>query len=185
MSFSDALGVNVYDTGTVNAFCNACAILALNGTANSGGSTTATDVAGKNIVALNTPLTTTNGLDVWNPAGSNLTNTLVRQSLYKGTTNGRTLNTFNQARIETDGSLFDLPAGPLKVAFGGEYVIYHLITDSSGSNGTAICERHPGADLPFPAQCVLRLCRSAYSGDLARHGHRPDPEGRYLDFRAL
>ena len=136
-SFSDALGQNEYDTGTLNCFYTSCAILALNGTASNGGSTTATDVPGQNIVALNTPLTTANALDVWNPAGSNnQTSPLVAQGIYRGTTTSRADNTMNQARIEADGPLFDLPAGQMKAAVGGEYQNYHLITDSSGYTGT-------------------------------------------------
>lgn len=136
-SLSDAVGQNEYDTGSLNTFCTSCAILALNGTASSSGSTTATDIPGQNVVALNTPLTTANALDIWNPAGSgNLTQPLVAQSLYKGTTTGRSDNTMNQARLEADGPLFELPAGAVKMAIGGEYQLYHLITDSSGYNGT-------------------------------------------------
>jgi iron complex outermembrane recepter protein len=135
-TFSDALGVDHYDGSTLNAFCGSCATLALNGTAQSGGSTTTTDVAGQNVIALNLPLTTANALDVWNPAATNQTNALVRQQLYSNKSYSTAQNTFNQARLEVDGPLFSLPAGDVKVAFGGEYANYHLYTFGSGSNGT-------------------------------------------------
>jgi len=99
---------------------------------------------------------------VWNPVGSNQTNTLVAQSLYKGTTNSRSLNTFNQARIQADGSLLALPAGPLKVAFGGEYVNYHLITDSSGTNGT-------GALVNGTQEQIFRSRRDVFSAFVEAH----------------
>src|SRR6185503_5252344 len=51
------LGQNNYVSGTYDAFCSSCAYLALNGTALSGGSTTGTDISGRNVIALNTPLT--------------------------------------------------------------------------------------------------------------------------------
>jgi iron complex outermembrane receptor protein len=162
VSFSDALGNNEYDTGSFNAFCSSCALLALNGTAQSSGSLTTSDVAGRSIVSLNLPLTTANALDVWDPVGSNKTNSLVAQSLYKGTTNGRTLNTFNQARLEADGSLFDLPAGPLKMAFGGEYVLYHLLTDSTNANGT-------GALTNGTQEMIFRSRRNVFSAFAEAH----------------
>jgi iron complex outermembrane recepter protein len=155
--FTDALGVDHYDGSTINTFCGSCATLALNGTAQSNGSTTTTDVAGQNVIALNTPLTTANALDVWNPAASNHTNTLVRQQLYSNKSGGDTQNTFNQARLEVDGPLFSLPAGDVKVAFGGEYANYHLYNLSTGSNGTGFINN--GATVS-----VFRSRRNVMSG---------------------
>jgi iron complex outermembrane receptor protein len=134
---TDATGVNHYDGSTLNGFCGSCANLALNGTAQANGSTTTTNVAGQNIIALNIPLTTTNALDVWTPSGAaNKTSSLIRNQLYSNNSGGDTQNTFNQARLEINGPLFDLPAGEVKVAFGGEYANYHLYNFGTGSNGT-------------------------------------------------
>ena len=133
---TDAVGVNHYDNQNINTFCGSCATLALNGTAQTGGSTTTTDVAGANVIALNIPLTAANALDVWNPAASNQTSTLVRQQLYSNRTGGDTQNTFNQLRLQVDGPAFSLPAGDVRVAFGGEYANYHLYNFGTGSNGT-------------------------------------------------
>jgi len=157
--FTDALGVDHYDGSTINTFCGSCATLALNGTAQSSGSTTTTDVAGQNVIALNVPLTTANALDVWNPAASNQTNTLVRQQLYSNKSGGDTQNTFNQARLEVDGPLFSLPAGDVKVAFGGEYANYHLYNFSTGTNGNGTGFINNGTTIS-----VFRSRRNVMSG---------------------
>ena len=133
---TDALGVDHYDNQSINTFCGSCATLGLNGTAQTSGSTTTTDVAGANVIALNTPLTATNALDVWNPIATNQTNALVRQQLYSNRTGGDTQNTFNQLRLQVDGPVFALPGGDVRVAFGGEYANYHLYNFGTGSNGT-------------------------------------------------
>jgi iron complex outermembrane receptor protein len=136
---NDAFGVNRDDTASLNSFCNSCAILALNGTAQASGSTTASDVAGANIIALNSALTTSNALDVWNPAGaSNRTSALIQQQLYSNNSRNDTQNTFNQLRIETSGPLFELPAGVVKVAGGGEWVNYHQLAYSNGTLGIGV-----------------------------------------------
>lgn len=135
-TFSDSTGQGTFDTSVIGGFNQSLAILALNGTGQRNGSTTTTDIAGQNVIALQT-LNASNALDVWTPAGSgNRTNPLVAQNIYKGTTWGRSNNTFNQARLQADGPLFDLPAGTVNLALGGEYQIYHLITDATTSNGT-------------------------------------------------
>jgi iron complex outermembrane receptor protein len=157
ISFTDALGRNNYDTGTRNAFCLSCANLALNGTGQTNGSTTATDVAGQNTVTLNLPLTTSNALDIWHPAGDgNQTAALVSQSLYKGTTYDNVVNTFDQARLEIDGPLVDLPAGQVKGAFGAEEVNYHFFSEHVGFNGN-------GALLNNAQALTFRTPRTVYS----------------------
>lgn len=158
-TFSDSTGQGTFDTSTIGAFNQSLAILALNGTGQRNGSTTATDIAGQNVIALQT-LTTSNALDVWNPPGpGNRTNPLVAQNIYKGTTWNRSNNTFNQARLQADGPLFDLPAGTVNMAMGGEYQIYHLITDATTSNGTG--------DLTNGVQeRLFRSSRNVFSGFL-------------------
>ncbi|WP_218640058.1 hypothetical protein, partial [Xanthomonas oryzae] len=65
VKFSEAFGRNRSALNPIDGFCSSCALLALNGTAQLSGSTTTTDVAGQNVIALNLPLTTANALDVW------------------------------------------------------------------------------------------------------------------------
>jgi iron complex outermembrane receptor protein len=136
-TLSDAFGWNRSALNTVNGFCSACALLALNGTGQLSGSTTATNVAGQNVVALNLPLTTANALDVWRPFGSgNLTSDTVVRSLYRNNSENTNYNTFNQIKLDFQGSLFSLPAGPVKLAFGGEYYWQEQTQKITGSNGT-------------------------------------------------
>jgi len=139
IKINDAFGVNRDDTASLDSFCNSCAILALNGTAQAGGSTTTSDVAGANVIALNSALTPANALDVWNPAGaSNRTSALIQKQLYSNNSRNDTQNTFNQLRIETSGPLFELPAGAVKVAVGGEWVNYHQLAYSNGTLGIGV-----------------------------------------------
>ena len=137
VKFGDSLGYNVSNQVTINTFCSSCAELALNGTAQASASTTATDVSGQTTITLNSPLTTSNALDVWHPAGgTNLTTASALQSLYRGQYANTDTNTHNQMRLEASGSLFDLPAGTVKGAVGGEVVNYHLIHDLVTPDGT-------------------------------------------------
>jgi iron complex outermembrane receptor protein len=130
------LGQNNYVSGSVNAFCSSCAYLALNGTALSGGSATTTDISGRNVIALNTPLTTANALDVWNPVGSNKTSSSVIRSLSAANTTTPIYNSTNQVRGSISGSLFALPAGDVKVAVGGEVYTQHIVKDQINANNT-------------------------------------------------
>jgi iron complex outermembrane receptor protein len=130
------LAQNNYASGTVNGFCASCAYLALNGTGLSNGSTTATDVAGSNIIALNTPLTAANALDVWNPVGSNQTSASVIRSLSSYNAITPINNSTNQVRGTVSGSLFALPAGDVKVALGGEVYVQHITKDQVGTDNT-------------------------------------------------
>jgi iron complex outermembrane receptor protein len=157
---SDAVGWDQSTLATVNAFCASCAYLGLNGTAQTSASTTTTDVSGQNTITLNTPLTTANSIDVWNPAGaSNLTSAAALQNLYRGRTANTDTNTHNQTKLDVDGSLFDLPAGPLKIAVGGELVNYHLVHDLLTQQGTGATFRGL-SDLTFRYD---RVVYSAYS----------------------
>jgi iron complex outermembrane receptor protein len=136
-NFDQVLGVDRYDGISTNTFCSSCAGLALNGTAQTNGSTTTSDVAGQNIVSLNLPLTATNALDVWDPAGpTNKTAALVAQSLYSNKQFSDVTNTLGQSHIAVSGSAFDLPAGPVKIALGGEYLNYHFNNSSTAAQGT-------------------------------------------------
>jgi iron complex outermembrane recepter protein len=131
------LAQNNYVSGTYDGFCSSCAYLALNGTALSGGSTTTTDISGRNVIALNTPLTTANALDVWNPAGSaNRTSASTIRSLNSAQTVTPIYNSTNQVRGSINGTLFSLPAGDVKTALGGEVYDQHIIKDQIGANNT-------------------------------------------------
>ena len=114
LTLADSIGWNRSSLDGFKQFCAACATLALNGTTQSSGSTTASSVPGQNVVVLQLPLTTSNALDVWNTGAANRTNPLVMDSLYTANTQNNNYNTFNQFRAVVQGDLFDLPAGPVK-----------------------------------------------------------------------
>ena len=135
-TLSDAFGWNRSALNTINGFCGACANLAINGTAQSSANTSTSDISGQNVVALNLPLTTANALDVWNPVGSNRTSAAVLRSLYRANSENTNYNTFNQVKLDFQGSLFNLPAGAVKLAVGGEYFWATETQKISGSNGT-------------------------------------------------
>jgi len=136
VTLSDAFGWNRSALNTINGFCGACALLALNGTGQSSGSTTATNIAGQNVIALNLPLTTANALDVWNPVGTNRTSASVLRNLYRANSENTNYNTFNQVRLGIQGGVFDLPGGQVKIAAGGEYLWQEQTQKISGSNNT-------------------------------------------------
>ncbi len=136
LTVADSIGWNRSSLDGFKQFCTPCAMLALNGTTQSGGSTTASSIPGQNVVVLQLPLNTNNALDVWNPLGSNRTNPLVLDSLYTNNTQNNNYNTMNQLRVVVQGDLFNLPAGPVKLAVGGEHMWQEQQFKLSGGNNT-------------------------------------------------
>jgi iron complex outermembrane receptor protein len=121
---------------TYNGFCNSCALLALNGTTNTGGSLTTPSIVGTTITATQLPLTAANALDVWNPVGSNRTSASTIKSLtsFNATTNQ--IDSFTQFKLAFNGPLFELPGGPVKAAIGAETVNYGLVQKVTKTNAT-------------------------------------------------
>ncbi len=136
LTLADSIGWNRSSLDGFKQFCVPCAMLALNGTTQSGGSTTASSVPGQNVVVLQLPLTTSNALDVWNSGSANRTNPLVMNSLYSNNTQNNNYNTMNQLRLVLQGDLFNLPAGPVKLAVGGEHMWQDQQFKLSGGNNT-------------------------------------------------
>jgi iron complex outermembrane receptor protein len=123
-------------SGVING---SVANLALNGTTNSAGSTTQVSIPGTNVVVLGLPLTAANALDVWNPAATNKTSAAVRAALLDNGNLLRLVSRFQQYRVSIDGTLFDLPAGPVRVAVGGEIFRTQLTeyVDRANNSGPA------------------------------------------------
>jgi iron complex outermembrane receptor protein len=136
LTVADSIGWNRSSLDGFKQFCAPCATLALNGTTQSNGSTTASSVPGQNVVVLQLPLTTSNALDVWDSGAANRTNELVMNSLYSSNTQNNNYNTFNQLRAVVQGDLFNLPAGPVKLAVGGEHMWQEQQFKLSGGNNT-------------------------------------------------
>jgi len=120
--------------GNTGLLCGSCANLALNGTTNGGGSLTLPSIPGTGTFTTQLPLTAANALDVWNPGAANRTSAAVLAQLTNNFTNSRWYYSIAQGRVGVDGSLFKLPAGPLKVAAGVEYVHYGLDIDKTYPN---------------------------------------------------
>jgi iron complex outermembrane receptor protein len=118
------------------ALCVSCALLALNGTTNTGGNTTAPSVPGTTTAVTTLPLTTANALDVWSPASSNQTTAALRSQLLDSTQ----LQIANQAirdfNVKFDGSLFSLPGGDVRAAVGAEYIRYRMREELTRERGT-------------------------------------------------
>jgi iron complex outermembrane receptor protein len=111
---------------THGQLCGSCALLALNGTTNGGGSLTAPSIPGTTTIILNTPLTAANALDVFNVGSANRTSAAVLAQLSDNVTLQTAHNVIKDGTIKLDGSLFDMPAGPVRVAVGGELIYYTL-----------------------------------------------------------
>src|SRR5690606_32190733 len=107
--------------------CSSCATLALNGTTQTGGSMTQPP-AGQTAIPLNLPLTAATALDVWNPAATNRTSAAVRAALTDSRTDTHHISQLRQVRAGIDGALFDLPAGAVRIALGGELQSWVLDT---------------------------------------------------------
>ena len=115
------------------------ALLALNGSTNASGAITnsipdalglTTQYPGSRV------LTTLNALDVWDPAGpSNKTSATVLKSLKDSGAVQTSNQTIQDLTAKFDGPVMDMPAGPLKVAVGGEYL--HTTMAEFGSNATS------------------------------------------------
>jgi iron complex outermembrane receptor protein len=153
---SDSFGRSRSNDARTGVFCSSCAILAVNGTTQASASTTTSSVGGGNIIALNTPLTTANALDVWN-ANEGGSSAATRQQLYSQNQNNTHWNSFNDSKLELQGIIADLPAGPLRVATGAEYMWMTQDVASIAAGGL-------GASAGLSDNFQFSLARNVYSG---------------------
>jgi iron complex outermembrane receptor protein len=116
------------------------ALLALNGTTNTNGTpgtTSEQDVFGLGTVYPGSRvLNTNNALDVWNPVSTNRTSAAVIASLKDG---GRFTNAqqgLQDLNVKFDGPVFDMPAGPVKIATGAEFM--HSTMDEYGTTNNSV-----------------------------------------------
>jgi iron complex outermembrane receptor protein len=154
--FSDSFGRSRSNDARIGVFCASCTILALNGTTQANASTATTSVGGANIIALNTPLTAGNALDVWNADGGASSAMTIRQ-LYSLNQNNTHWNSYNQSKLEVQGILAGLPAGPLRMAAGAEYM---WLTQDVSTVATAGLGASQGLSKYF----LFGLSRNVYSG---------------------
>jgi iron complex outermembrane receptor protein len=112
--------------------CVSCFNLAINGTTNGGGSTTAPSIPGTTTVVLNTPLTASNAL---NPFGTG-TSAAVLAAL---TDSGQVQvgdQVIKNTYFKFDGDLFTMRGGAAQLAVGGELIDYELDQDIVRPNNT-------------------------------------------------
>jgi iron complex outermembrane receptor protein len=140
------------------------ATLALNGTTQSNGSTTATSLPGYTATTLNLPLTTANALDVWDPVSTNKTSATTLASLINNKSMSSYFYSVEQFRLSAQGSLFKLPAGDLKLAVGVE------VYNQSTWQNVVTPENNAGANVAS-AYTNLNLHR----GDLAEYAELDIP----------
>jgi iron complex outermembrane receptor protein len=122
--------------GSNNTLCASCAYQALNGTTNTSGNLTTPSVVDTSIYATTLPLTPDNALDVWNPVSGNLTSDAEKARLTQNYSVSRWFYTTQDYKLGADGQLFDLPAGPVSIAVGGEATRYALNIEKTASNNT-------------------------------------------------
>ena len=118
------------------ALCVSCALLALNGTTNTNGTTTTPSVPGTTTAVLSLPLTTANALDVWSPAASNRTSAALRSQLLDSKQLQTAHQTIKDFTLKFDGPVFDLPGGSVRAAVGGEYIEYAMDEEVTRERGT-------------------------------------------------
>lgn len=135
LNFGTTLGKDDSRQLTVGTLCSSCALLALNGTTNTGGSLTQPSVAGTTTTVLQS-LTAANALDVWNPAATNRTSAAVRSQLLDSNTLQQGHQTLKDFTLKLDGTLAKLPGGNLRGAFGAEYLKYTMGEEQITARGT-------------------------------------------------
>ena len=123
--------------------CGSCFNLAINGTTNGGGSTTAPSIPGTTTIVLNTPLSASNALD---PFGTG-----TAAAVLAGLTDSAQWQvgeqTIKNAYFKFDGDLFSMRGGKAKLAVGGEVIDYDLEhnivrPNNTGPSSTGSAELH-------------------------------------------
>lgn len=151
-TLSGVTGVTNSRNQTIGALCTSCALLDLNGTTNANGSLTTPSIPGTQVFVTNTPLTAANALDVW---GLGRSSSQVMQDLTSGVTTQTARHTLRDGTIKIEGPLFALPAGPVRLAAGGEATYYTMTSDVSRPSNTG-----PGGS----ASTNLKFDRHVFSG---------------------
>jgi iron complex outermembrane receptor protein len=140
ITLSGTVGDNFNGQHVSGVVSPAEAFLALDGTPTGGG--VPGTIGTQDVFGLGTSypvsrvLNTTNALDVWTPAGSaNRTSQQVINSLKSNQTFTNANQGLQDLIAKFDGPVFDLPAGSVKIAVGGEYM--HATMDEYGTSVNA------------------------------------------------
>ena len=161
LTLNATAGQNVNSQHVVGVVSSAEALLALNGTTNTNGTagvSSEQDVYGLGTVYPGSrALNVNNALDVWDPVTANKTSQQVIASLKDGGSVSNANQGLEDVVAKFDGPIFDLPAGAVKVAVGGEYL--HQTFDEYGTVNNSV-----GASLANSSYYSYREGRSIYSG---------------------
>ncbi len=122
-------------SGSYNTLNQSVATLALNGTTSTGGSLVTPSIPGTSTIVTNLPLNAANALDVWNPASGNQTSRAVISNLRDNANVLRKVFGIQQYRISANGTAFELPSGPVKLALGYELLRTQLYQQSVNATG--------------------------------------------------
>lgn len=160
-------GTSASDTAWNRAYggiCTACAELALNGTTNTSGTANTSTLTSAisdyyglaTITSVTRALTTLNAIDIWNPLATNKTSKTVLNELTASQTNQSANQTENEVRVKLDGGLFNLPAGQIKAAVGGQF-------DTSTDHQMSVRNDNIGPSISSSANTDVYMSRNVYS----------------------
>ncbi|MDE2135256.1 MAG: TonB-dependent receptor [Alphaproteobacteria bacterium] len=114
--------------------CGACTLLALNGTTSSSGSNAPTVLGGiSTLVTQNLASPSAFVLDPW---GNNTS--AATKAFLIGQTRSATTQTLDDVTLKADGTLFSLPGGNVKAAFGAEGIRYGLDQWTTRPSSTSV-----------------------------------------------
>lgn len=151
-------GVNSANTTIIGSICQACFLLALNGSTNGNGNLGQPAIPNTNVFVSNVPLTTANAIDVWNPRATNRTSPEVLRQLQDSRTFQATRQTIQQYNVTLNGTLFPLPGGDVRIAVGGDISKYSQEAEVVDANGAGPASR--GSN--YVAVKYLRSVKSAF-----------------------
>lgn len=135
-SFGATIGEDNSRQRRDGALCVSCALLALNGTTNTGGNPLTASVPGTTTAVTSFPLTAGNALDVWSAGAANQTSAALRSQLLDSTQLQIANQQLRDATLKFDGNLFALPGGAVRAAAGGEYIRYSMREELTRERGT-------------------------------------------------
>lgn len=151
-------GVNTAKTTITGSICQSCFLLALNGSTNGGGNLTAPAIPNTSIIVNQVPLTTANAIDIWNPRATNRTSPEVLRRLQDSRNYQSARQVIQQYNVSTNGTLFALPAGDVRVAVGADVTKYSADTEVVEPNNTG----PSSVGSSFNAFRYLRTVKSVY-----------------------
>lgn len=129
-------GMAISSETRTGELCGACVLLSLNGTTNGNGTLGLPAIPDSDVFVSNLPLTVDNAVDLWNPRASNLTSASVLQQLTDSRSFQKVRQEMQQFNLMTNGSLFSMPAGDLRVALGVDLVKMSVDSEVAEPNNT-------------------------------------------------